>query len=42
MTVKKIELDWGETGLIPNSGNSFSHPDRDIDFLWAEDDPKDP
>ncbi len=44
---RKIELDWGETGLIPNSGDSFPHPDRDIDLilddiLWAEDDPKDP
>ncbi|MCM8785648.1 MAG: hypothetical protein NC827_02790 [Candidatus Omnitrophica bacterium] len=38
---KKIELDWGETGLIPNADDRFPNSDRDIDLilddiLWAE------
>jgi len=44
---KRIELDWGETGHIPNGGDSFSHPYKEIDLvldeiLWVEDDPMDP
>jgi len=40
---RRIYLDWGETGLIPNAGDRFPHPERDIDLklddiLWAEDD----
>ena len=30
---RKIDLDWGETGLIPNSGDGFPHPNRDIDSI---------
>jgi hypothetical protein len=29
----KIELDWGETGFIPNFGDRFPHPDREIDLV---------
>jgi len=41
---ERVDLDWGETGHIPNSGDRFPHPDRDIDLrlddiLWADDDP---
>ena len=44
---EKIELDWGETGHIPNGNDRFSHPVREIplildDILWIEDDPSDP
>jgi len=44
---KKVDLDWGEVGHVPNSGDRFSHPKRDIDLrldsiLWAEDDSRDP
>ncbi|MGQ9631894.1 MAG: hypothetical protein ACUVXI_16520 [bacterium] len=44
---KKVELIWGSTGLVPNFGDRFPHPDKDIDLrldniLWAEDDPRDP
>ena len=41
---KKIDLDWGETGHVPNGGDRFPHPKRDIDLrlndvCWADDDP---
>lgn len=44
---KKVELIWGSTGLIPNIGDRFPHPNRHIDLrldaiLWAEDDTRDP
>jgi len=39
---KKVELDWGQTGFVPNANDRFPHPERDIDLtlydvLWAED-----
>jgi hypothetical protein len=39
---ERIDLDWGETGHIPNCGDRFPHPKRDIDLrlddiLWADD-----
>ncbi len=39
---KKIDLDWGCVGHIPNTGDRFSHPGSDIalrldDILWADD-----
>ena len=39
---KVIYLDWGATGHIPNRGDRFLHPKRDIDLhlddvLWAND-----
>lgn len=41
---EKVDLDWGETGHIPNSGDQFPHPKRDMDLhldgiLWSDDDP---
>ncbi len=29
---EKIDLDWGDTGHIPNAGDTFPHPKRNIDF----------
>jgi len=39
---KRVGLDWGEIGHIPNGGDRFPHPERDIDLrlddiLWADD-----
>jgi len=44
---KKIKLIWGETGYIPNFGDRFPHPQKEIDLrldniVWADDDPRDP
>ena len=41
---KKVNLDWGGTGLIPNRGDRFPHPKKEIDLhlddiLWTDDDP---
>ena len=33
---EKVELDWGETGFIPNIGDRFPHPSRDIDLILSE------
>lgn len=40
---KRVDLDWGEIGHIPNAGDRFAHPERDIDLrlddiIWANDD----
>jgi hypothetical protein len=40
---KVIYLCWGETGLIPNHGDRFPHPKKNIDLhlddiLWETDD----
>ena len=29
---KRLDLDWGQTGHIPNGGDRFPHPRRDIDL----------
>jgi len=39
---RRVELDWGQVGHIPNGGDRFPHPERDIalrldDILWADD-----
>jgi len=44
---KKVDLEWGEVGHIPNASDRFSHLKRNIDLrlddiLWAEDDTSDP
>lgn len=41
---ERVDLDWGDIGHIPNAGDSFPHPNRDIDLelddiLWADYDP---
>ena len=39
---KKVDLDWGQIGHVPNADDCFPHPERDIDLvlydiLWADD-----
>jgi hypothetical protein len=39
---RRVDLDWGQVGHIPNGGDRFPHPERDIDLrlddiLWADD-----
>mgnify|MGYP001048373214 CR=1 FL=1 len=29
---KTVYLDWGETGLVPNWNDRFSHPERNIEL----------
>ena len=29
---ERINLDWGQTGHIPNGGDQFPHPKREIDL----------
>jgi hypothetical protein len=41
---KRIDLDWGEIGHIPNSDDLFPYPEREIDLRldyvsWADDGP---
>ena len=33
---EKVDLDWGETGFIPNIGDRFPHPTRNIDLVLKE------
>ncbi|RLI65062.1 MAG: hypothetical protein DRO67_03235 [Candidatus Asgardarchaeum californiense] len=33
---KRVDLDWGETGLVPNAGDRFSHPSKDEDLRLGE------
>lgn len=30
---KKVYLDWGEIGHIPNCEDAFPHPQKDIDLI---------
>jgi len=39
---RKVTLDWGVVGHIPNRGDRFTHPRRDIDLrlsdiVWPDD-----
>jgi len=41
---KRVMLDWGEIGHVPNYSDRFDHPQRDVTLkldgiLWGEDDP---
>jgi len=29
----RVELDWGETGFVPNIGDRFPHPRKDVDLV---------